>query len=116
MSDTETATQTPATDRAPDVERDRAPDVADADKTPPVQNPTVGRVVHYRPRPSDFLDKDRAQKGQPFPAVVTHVWGDTTVNLSIGQDGTFPLLANALIQTSVTLGDGEGEWSWPPRV
>lgn len=75
------------------------------------QKPSVGRIVHYTP-PSN----ESGGKGQPHAAVVTHVWGDSCVNLNVLQDGSFKL-AN-LTPTSVSFSDNgsPGTWNWPPRV
>jgi len=76
------------------------------------QKPTVGRIVHYTPPESD------GRKGAPYPAVITHVFGDTCVNLHVFDDGSFPLHVpgtEAHKPTSVNLGTGPRSWSWPPR-
>lgn len=72
------------------------------------QKPTVGRIVHFRPELSQ-------NKGQPYPAMITHVWSDTCVNLSVFNDGSYALPPEHLKPTSVTLGDGPRSWGWPPR-
>lgn len=74
------------------------------------QKPSVGRIVHYTPPES--VQSDR--KSQPWPAIITHVWGDTCVNLAVLPDGSFGL--HDLKPTSVMIGDGPGTWKWPPRV
>lgn len=43
--------------------------------------PTVGRVVLYRPFPSDNLAG--ASDSEPLAAIVTRVWSDTCVNLCV---------------------------------
>lgn len=79
------------------------------------QKPTVGRIVHYH-------HKDAKDKGQPYPAVITHVWGDSVVNLAVCADGSYPLPHGNMLVTSVQMGgpdrvDALGScWSWPPRV
>lgn len=88
------------------------------DKITPM--PAVGRIVHYWPK------RNGALKGQPYPAVITHVWTPTVVNLNVFLDATYSLDDGKLIP-SVELFDprpGEnasdeqklGKWSWPPRV
>ena len=82
------------------------------DPTPaPAQKPSVGRIVHYMPKHVED------NKGQPYPAVITHVWSETCVNLSVANDGSFPL-CDPPRPTSVCFdADGApGTWCWPPRV
>lgn len=43
--------------------------------------PTVGRVVLYRPYPTDNMAG--AQEKEPLAAIVTRVWSDTCVNLCV---------------------------------
>lgn len=43
--------------------------------------PTIGRVVWYRPGPTDDLVGNDG--GQPLAAIVAHVWSDTCVNLAV---------------------------------
>jgi hypothetical protein len=75
--------------------------------------PSVGRIVHYWPTNLEAGDRP---KEQPYPAMITHVFGDQCVNLDIGNDGSFPLREPCL-KTSVSLGDPSsitpGTWSWP---
>lgn len=78
-----------------------------------MQKPTVGRIVHYR------SDRPQDPKGQPYPAVITHVWSDQCVNLHVLGDGSFPLVRQSpphAMPTSVMLGNEPGQWSWPPRA
>lgn len=89
-------------------------DTAETPKTEPVQKPSVGRIVHYRPAFDDKMNSET--KSQPYPAIITHVWGDECVNLSVFQDGSYPLAGSSLAQTSVSKGEGDRSWSWPPRV
>lgn len=43
--------------------------------------PTVGRVVLYKPHSHErFAGDDGSQR---WPAIVTNVWGDTCVNLTV---------------------------------
>lgn len=62
---------------------------------------TVGRIVHYR-----YHD------GQDIPAIVTKVWNQTTVNLTLFPDH---FSANPAWVESVLEGTGEGTWHWPAR-
>lgn len=78
------------------------------------QKPSVGRIVHYTPP-----NPTASGKVQPYPAVITHVWSDSCVNLSVHNDGSFPL--DDLKPTSVTQAGDPSQptprsWSWPPRV
>lgn len=78
------------------------------------QKPSVGRIVHYTPHfPS-------GNKGQPYPAMITHVWSDTCVNLNVFNDGSFTL-KNEECPTSVQLAADPANpsprtWNWPPYV
>lgn len=50
-------------------------------------------------------------QGKERPAIVTHVWSDTCVNLFVFPDGTYdrPVPIQPT-RTSVMQGDGLGEW------
>lgn len=66
--------------------------------------PSIGRIVHYL-----------AANGENPPivqaALIIHVFSDTCVNLvTWNQNGT------ASTPTSVLLGDGASNWTWPARV
>lgn len=80
------------------------------------QKPSVGRIVHYTPQEPAA----NGTKGQPYPAVITHVWSDTCVNLNVLNDGSFTLSRDEC-PTSVTLAADASNptprtWHWPPRV
>ena len=71
--------------------------------------PTVGRIVHYTPMGA-------GKGGQPYPAVITHVWTDTCVNLHVLADGSHELSQVDVLPASVTLATEPGQprsWSWP---
>jgi hypothetical protein len=64
------------------------------------QKPSIGRIVHFK------------RGDVACAAIVTRVWSDTMVNLTVfdpdgGPDVKF---------TSSRYGTGDTEWSWPPRV
>ena len=86
----------------------------------PNLKPTVGRVVWYYPSVQNDRVDPQSGKGQPYPAVITHVWGDSVVNLAVQNDGSFPLKPEALTPTSVSLAPEGAEvidgrcWSWMP--
>ena len=56
------------------------------------------------------------------PAIVTRVWGETCINVTVYADDSDESLLLASFGTvksrwtSVTQGDGVGQWSWPPRA
>lgn len=71
--------------------------------------PTVGRIVLFTQEGTD-------NKGQPYPAVVTHVWGQNCVNLGVCDDGSYPFRSPDKFPTSVMFNaDGApGTWNWMP--
>ena len=86
------------------------------------QQPTVGRIVHYRLSEQDaeqITNRRRdagavgnsVRAGDTYPMVIVGVWSPTLVNGQVVLDGP-----DTLWVTSVTLGDGPRTWSWPPRV
>lgn len=70
--------------------------------------PTVGRIVHYRV--SAHLQA--ASAGEVRAAIVTRVWSDTCVNLSVFWDASDSATLPQHV-TSVVQGSGEGHWDWP---
>lgn len=85
---------------------------AAATPVPPPQKPSIGRMVHYYPK--------NAPAGKKcYPATITHVNDNGTVNLHVCNDGAFRLLSSS-IPVNVPLQqndeEAEGYWAWPPRV
>lgn len=70
--------------------------------------PTVGRIVHFR---FPELEQGTNNHGPLAPAIITRVWSDTCVNLKVIADGPADIW-----KTSVIQGDGDAQWSWPPRT
>lgn len=72
--------------------------------------PTIGRIVHYV--------TGNNEPGNHYPAIVTHVWSDTCVNLNVFPKGQSMDGENSGVKTSVVL-DSNGEraysWHWPER-
>ena len=85
---------------------------APAEHRTPWHGAAVGRIVHYWPLLVGNL------KGQPYAAVITHVWSEGVVNLHLINDGSFGLQESEVLKTNVsfTLFDTPGCWTWPPRV
>lgn len=84
--------------------------------------PTIGRIVHYRLSAGDVQsiniqhaarDRNAVHADMVLPAMVTAVFGEEsgTANLAVQLDGTGTYWA-----TSRAEGDGQGQWSWPPRA
>lgn len=66
---------------------------------------SIGRIVHYRTHEG---------QAEPYAAIVTKVWGDACVNLTIFRDdGTTQLESSVLRYDNVT---GGRQWCWPPHV
>lgn len=81
--------------------------------------PTVGRVVHYHPHPTQARNAGLPPQllGDPHAALITYVhdekddpaekdWVELVVFAPRGSTYT----------VSASEGDGAGEWSWPPRA
>lgn len=103
----------------------------------PEQQPSIGRVVHYRLTEHDAKDINRrrtdfhesrsadertgfvghvgnhAAEGDVYPATIVRVWNETTAtcNLQVLLDGTDTYWA-----TSRAEGPDAGNWHWPERV
>ncbi|MDP3460211.1 MAG: hypothetical protein Q8S09_13145 [Hyphomonas sp.] len=61
--------------------------------------PSVGQIVHFA-----SSDPKETGNGAPFaPAMITRVWSDNCVNLTVFRDFDTPLL-----KTSVTRGEPDG--------
>jgi hypothetical protein len=82
--------------------------------------PTIGRIVLVTIGTDNGVATVR-------PAVVVRVWDDITLNLQLLLDGSNDdrHVVGRFCQeggnthlwlTSVTQGDGIGQWNWPPRV
>ncbi|GMV26948.1 MAG: hypothetical protein AMXMBFR58_29790 [Phycisphaerae bacterium] len=107
----------PAGDKSESQKNDKPVSNRDA-AAPAAQKPTVGRIVDFYPKHTSAS----AGKGQPYPAVITHAWSDTTVNLHILDDGSFPVYP--LTPTSVVQrphgaapeANAAGWWDWPKRT
>jgi hypothetical protein len=81
--------------------------------------PTVGRIVHYLPTPDERIDNPSfGSKGQPYPAIITHVHESGEVNLHIYNDPTWMVgrFMKARVPRSQEPLPTAGTWQWPPRV
>jgi hypothetical protein len=63
--------------------------------------PTIGRIVLYK-----------GKDGETRPAIVSHAWGQNTVNIHVF--GKHSADTEAGVKTSAVHGEGEGQWSWMP--
>lgn len=72
--------------------------------------PTPSRMVLYRIHRADRVA--RSIVGDVLPAVVIRVNDDGSVNLKVFND----LGIDFVVQHSFHGEEGEGRWSWPPRV
>ena len=72
-------------------------------------HPMITRTVLYRAFYSPELIPHY------WPAIITHVFSDTCVNLYVFADGSYGLPPVGDRPTSVVRGDGIDMWSWPLR-
>jgi hypothetical protein len=82
---------------------------------PKPETPSVGRIVHFVDREALVSAHERGVAVQPWPAVITQVNDDGTLELTV-----FPPEATTHATTrphSIPKGEpGEANrWSWPPR-
>lgn len=80
--------------------------------------PTMGRIVHYVLSSQDGTMDHKV--GQHRPAIITHCWSDTCVQLQVFTDGTNDRLKGEPViwVTSVTHDEDEKKgrtWHWPER-
>ena len=69
--------------------------------------PSVGRIVFFH---SPFLSDSISE----FPAIITRVWSDICVNLTI-----FPNNGNMILRISVIQDEEMNQeigWRWPPKI
>ncbi len=78
---------------------------------PTAPAPTVGRVVHYRPREGE-CQRFASMEVDVLPAVVTRVWSPSCVNLHVFPEGMNPMWVTSVEFDAAK----EGCWSWPPRT
>lgn len=86
------------------------------------QRPSEGRIVHYVLAQYDGVHT--ASVGQKRAAVITRVWGDEMVQLTVFLDASNDMshldASNArsffLAKSSCHLGDTPGTWHWPEYV
>lgn len=76
----------------------------------PEQKPSLGRIVLFRSHESNGATE--------HPAIITRVWSDTCVNLTVFPDYS----ASPVLKSSVGFNDDMEDktvgnaWRWPPRV
>jgi len=73
--------------------------------------PTVGRIVHFytdnKARHSNGVDAG------PYPAIITRVWSEKSVNLKVLPDCGAPFDATS---TELKQEGRQTYWEWPPHV
>lgn len=118
MSETETTTEQQGETKQ-DGDRHGSHKAPEPAAAPAGQKPAVGRVLHYHPSHDEITNEPQmANKGQPYPATITHVWGDDCVNVKLDQDGSFHVPSERQLKTSVRIAEQPtpGCCTWPPRV
>ena len=74
--------------------------------------PTVGRIVHFTPGGFDNIAKSE----QPLAAIVTYVWGERMVNLTVFDTNGSPhsRTSVSLLQDDDMPTDGNAYCAWMP--
>ncbi len=67
--------------------------------------PTIGRIVFYFPTPGEPFGV------APCAAVITRVWKDSVVNLTVFRDG----MTSVTPRMNIAQGSTPGCWDWPVR-
>ena len=71
------------------------------------QKPSVGRVVIFKGEDSNGAEE--------HPAIITRVWNDDCVNLTVLFDAKTPE-SRTSVQIEGVAPQGATNWSWPARV
>ena len=72
-------------------------------------NPSIGRIVLFRALHSNGIDE--------HPAIINRVWGPECVNLTVFPDCGPSIVRTSVLQNeSMTEGNQNLAWRWPPRV
>lgn len=113
----------PKTEKQRRIEAYNAMTMGAEQKAVAMQRPSLGRIVLYRLSGDDVKIIQRARigcyrgndvrEGEMCAAVVTRAFldPDENVNLKVLLDGDDDHWA-----ASCSMGEGPGQWSWPPRV
>lgn len=87
-----------------------------------VQKPTIGRIVHYYEGDHEAGSGGRGTNGhRDHAAIITAVWGDNCVNLTVFFDAKAPEpRTSACLLPDSVFADGvhctNSGWRWPQRA
>ncbi len=70
--------------------------------------PSIGRIVLFRRENVNGVDE--------HPAIITRVWSDTCVNLTVWLDGGATFFASSAMLNEDMESADRNLWRWPPRV
>lgn len=72
------------------------------------QKPSIGRIVIFKGEAANGVTE--------HPAVITRVWSDTCVNLTVFFDAKAPEVRTSVTRTDTTkIDSGTWGWEWPVR-
>lgn len=75
--------------------------------------PSLGRIVLFKSKDPLHLSNGADEA----PAIITRVWSDTCVNLTVFRDATEPLAVTSVVLAEDFEASGQWTaWRWPPRV
>lgn len=79
--------------------------------------PTIGRIVHFHPADFDTEARNDHEGTGPVvvPAIITRVWTDDLVNLTVFPDNGPPIVRSSVHRLASTRTNPYG-WEWPPRA
>lgn len=72
------------------------------------QKPSIGRIVLFRGEKSNGVNE--------HPAIITRVWSDTCVNLTVFLDNGAPIVPTSVNHEENLESSTNPAWRWPPRV
>lgn len=74
-----------------------------------MQTPSLGRIVLFRSELSNGATE--------HPAIISRVWSDTCVNLTVFPDCGVPVCKTSVVQNEdMQEGNQTYAWRWPPRT
>lgn len=74
--------------------------------------PTKGRIVIYR----QSADRTPYNETREHPAVITRVWSERCVNLTVFFDAQAPVWVTSVERIDEHTPDGNMGWRWPERT